>query len=75
MGSGGAAKDCRRLRRFLPPRCFLFFVVEDVGASREEATAADGFDKAAWAYKTAAGFDVGSEAAMDGFPCGFCDDD
>ena len=75
MGSGGAAKDCRRLRRFLPPRCFLFFVVEDVGASREEATAADGFDEVAWAYETAARFDAGSEATVDGFPCGFCNGD
>jgi len=75
MGSGGAAKDCRRLRRFLPPRCFLFFIVEDVGASWEEATAADGFDEVAWAYETAAGFDVGSEATVDGSPRGFCDGD
>ena len=27
--SAVAANDCRRLRRFLPPRCFRFFAVAD----------------------------------------------
>lgn len=52
--SAVVAKDCRRLRRFFPPRCFRFFA----GPEEDEALllAADVFEAAASAYETAPGF-------------------